>query len=72
MVITTISYSFGTGTNGAFVDDVAKITKLGNSISTVGGSKMVINTEWGAFDNQVNTVMDNVTYSQRFLISYFL
>ena len=46
-------YSFGTGTNGAYVEDAAKINKLGNSISTVQGSKMVVNTEWGAFDNQV-------------------
>ncbi|KAF8592467.1 hexokinase [Ramaria rubella] len=43
---------FGTGTNGAYVEDVAKITKLGNSDVAVPGGKMVVNTEWGGFDNQ--------------------
>jgi len=42
---------FGTGTNGAYVEDVAKITKLGNSPAVARGGKMVVNTEWGAFDN---------------------
>ena len=30
-----------------------KITKLGNLVSTLQGGKMIVNTEWGAFDNQV-------------------
>jgi len=41
----------GTGTNGAYVEDVAKITKLANSAAAVRGGSMVVNTEWGAFDN---------------------
>jgi len=46
-------HSFGTGTNGAYIDDVAKITKLGNSAAAAKGGYMVVNTEWGAFDNKV-------------------
>ncbi|KZT26882.1 hypothetical protein NEOLEDRAFT_1177072 [Neolentinus lepideus HHB14362 ss-1] len=42
---------FGTGTNGAYLEDVAKITKLGNSSAVAKGGKMIVNTEWGAFDN---------------------
>ncbi|KAG5715224.1 Glucokinase-1 [Termitomyces sp. T112] len=42
---------FGTGTNGAYVEEVAKITKLSNSMAAVKGGHMVVNTEWGAFNN---------------------
>ncbi|CDZ96529.1 hexokinase [Phaffia rhodozyma] len=46
---------FGTGTNGAYLEDLSKITKLGESYikeqTAKVGSKMVINTEWGALDN---------------------
>lgn len=42
---------FGTGTNGAYVEDVAKILKLGNSPAAAKGGKMVVNTEWGGFNN---------------------
>ncbi|KAJ7283432.1 hypothetical protein C8J57DRAFT_1054460 [Mycena rebaudengoi] len=42
---------FGTGTNGAYVEDVANITKLANSSAASRGGLMVINTEWGAFNN---------------------
>ncbi|KIM47169.1 hypothetical protein M413DRAFT_440675, partial [Hebeloma cylindrosporum] len=47
---------FGVGTNGAFPEDIAKIKKLHNtpSLSTTG--KMILNTEWGAFDNQRNVL----------------
>lgn len=48
----TLGGIFGTGTNGAYVEDLANITKLGNSITGVGGS-MIVNTEWGAFNNSV-------------------
>jgi hexokinase len=40
---------FGTGTNGAYVEDIAAVTKLKKK--DVHSSKMIINTEWGAFDN---------------------
>lgn len=56
---------FGTGTNGAYLEDLNKITKLGETYikeqtEKVGG-KMVINTEWGALDNSV---------SMRFFLSW--
>jgi hexokinase len=51
---------FGTGTNGAYIDKVDTITKLGEGAITEskkggkdGGAYMVVNTEWGAIDNQV-------------------
>ncbi|KAG6830614.1 hypothetical protein H0H92_015706 [Tricholoma furcatifolium] len=42
---------FGTGTNGAYLEEVAKITKLENSPAAAKGGYMVVNTEWGAFNN---------------------
>ncbi|GLB33467.1 putative hexokinase family protein [Lyophyllum shimeji] len=42
---------FGTGTNGAYVEEVAKITKLGNHPAAAKGGYMIVNTEWGAFNN---------------------
>ncbi|KAL4075694.1 hypothetical protein V8B97DRAFT_2002095 [Scleroderma yunnanense] len=42
---------FGTGTNGAYVEDITKISKLGNSISGAEGGFMIVNTEWGGFNN---------------------
>lgn len=41
---------FGTGTNGAYVEDMAAIPKLKKK-DAKHHDKMVINTEWGAFDN---------------------
>lgn len=46
---------FGTGTNGAYVEDIHKLTKLANAASTKNVEKMVVNTEWGAFNNSVHT-----------------
>ncbi|PVG04187.1 putative glucokinase [Serendipita vermifera] len=40
---------FGTGTNGAYVEDLSELTKLKKGKDQA--SKMIINTEWGAFDN---------------------
>jgi hexokinase len=46
---------FGTGTNGAYVEDRAALTKLtGNTAKPDDGQKMIINCEWGAFDNAVS------------------
>ncbi|KAG0691667.1 hexokinase, partial [Suillus ampliporus] len=42
---------FGTGTNGAYVEEVSKITKLGDSPAAAAGGEMIVNTEWGAFNN---------------------
>lgn len=45
---------FGTGTNGAYIEDTKKIKKLG----PVKGcpAQMVINTEWGSFDNALQVL----------------
>lgn len=49
---------FGTGTNGAYIDHVTTIKKLGEEAineamagGKTGGEYMVVNTEWGALDN---------------------
>ncbi|KAL0580895.1 hypothetical protein V5O48_001088 [Marasmius crinis-equi] len=42
---------FGTGTNGAYLEEVANIKKLGNGPAAAKGGFMVVNTEWGAFNN---------------------
>jgi len=55
---------FGTGTNGAYVEDLNKVKKLSKgAIEGARPEKMVINTEWGAFDNGrkviPRTIFDN-------------
>lgn len=52
---------FGTGTNGAYLEEVKKIKKLGS----IPGNphKMVINTEWGSFDNALK-VLPNTPYDE--------
>ncbi|KAJ7367923.1 hypothetical protein DFH08DRAFT_8902 [Mycena albidolilacea] len=42
---------FGTGTNGAYVEDLSNIRKLANNPAASRGGIMVVNTEWGAFNN---------------------
>lgn len=56
---TLLGAIFGTGTNGAYVEKLNKITKL---INAKGGGEydqstgeMIINTEWGSFDNSLRT-----------------
>ena len=44
---------FGTGTNGAYVEDLSKLTKLKDEALKSSGGKMIVNTEWGAFNNSV-------------------
>jgi len=48
---------FGTGTNGAYVEKLSRVTKLGK-LSRDGGN-MVINTEWGNFDNGCSVIGDS-------------
>lgn len=47
---------FGTGTNGAYIEKTANIKKeiVGQYDDSTG--EMVINTEWGSFDNQLNVL----------------
>jgi hexokinase len=58
---------FGTGTNGAYVEDQGALKKLSGNTAVPGdGQKMIINCEWGAFDNAVSflapTINVNLLY----------
>ncbi len=52
---------FGTGTNGCYVESVDEIRKFSPEIrKELAGSdakSMIINGEWGAFDNAVSYVV---------------
>jgi hexokinase len=52
---------FGTGTNGAYVEEVANIKKLAGTHPEVvkTGGHMIVNTEWGAFNNSVCDLLLN-------------
>lgn len=54
---------FGTGTNGAYVEQVANIPKLKGTPVYEKGGQMIINCEWGAFNNSrshlLSTPYDN-------------
>lgn len=63
---TLLGAIFGTGTNGAYVEKLEKITKLQNMKDVhydKSTGEMIINAEWGSFDNHMsvlpNTVYDN-------------
>ncbi|KAI0837922.1 putative glucokinase [Hypoxylon sp. FL0890] len=58
---TLLGAIFGTGTNGAYVEKITNIKKPveGEYDKTTG--LMVINTEWGSFDNQLN-ILPNTSY----------
>ncbi|KAL9086803.1 MAG: hypothetical protein Q9165_006950 [Trypethelium subeluteriae] len=53
---TLLGAIFGTGTNGAYVEKLSKIRKLteSNDVANYDTStgEMIINTEWGSFDNE--------------------
>ncbi|CAG8983440.1 hypothetical protein HYALB_00000608 [Hymenoscyphus albidus] len=48
---TLLGAIFGTGTNGAYVEKLAKITKPMEGEYDSSTGLMVVNTEWGSFDN---------------------
>ncbi|PGH08662.1 hypothetical protein AJ79_05944 [Helicocarpus griseus UAMH5409] len=60
---------FGTGTNGAYVEKLARVTKMAKIDSEresdtsydKSTGEMVINVEWGSFDNSL-TVLPNTPY----------
>lgn len=58
---TLLGAIFGTGTNGAYVEKLSAITKPleGDYDNTTG--EMVVNTEWGSFDNGLK-VLPNTPY----------
>ncbi|PSR87267.1 putative glucokinase [Coniella lustricola] len=47
---------FGTGTNGAYIEKLANIKKNVPGSFDKSTGDMVINTEWGSFDNQLNVL----------------
>jgi hexokinase len=57
---TLLGAIFGTGTNGAYVEKLDKVTKLTNSKDSGTYDKstgeMIVNTEWGSFDNSLRTL----------------
>ena len=63
---TLIGAIFGTGTNGAYVEKLSKISKLdsmkGSDYDKSTG-EMIVNTEWGSFDNQMS-VLPNTPYDE--------
>lgn len=62
---TLLGAIFGTGTNGAYVEKLDRITKMtAASAEDVGEydtstGEMVVNTEWGSFDNALNVLPDS-------------
>lgn len=59
---TIVGAIFGTGTNGAYFETFDHIKKLDSS-SFTGKTGMVINTEWGSFDNKLE-ILPNTKYDQ--------
>ncbi|KAL6878084.1 hypothetical protein HDV57DRAFT_510135 [Trichoderma longibrachiatum] len=51
---------FGTGTNGAYIEKTASITKPIPGEYDKSTGEMVINTEWGSFDNELNVLPTTV------------
>lgn len=47
---------FGTGTNGAYVEKLSAITKPMDGEFDKSTGDMVVNTEWGSFDNGLKTL----------------
>lgn len=52
---------FGTGTNGAYVEKLSNLKKPLSGEYDKSTGDMVINTEWGSFDNQLN-VLPNTSW----------
>ncbi|KAE8147303.1 hypothetical protein BDV25DRAFT_160658 [Aspergillus avenaceus] len=58
---------FGTGTNGAYVEKLDKISKMAtieHSDYDKSTGEMIINAEWGSFDNHLS-VLPNTIYDQQ-------
>lgn len=60
---TLIGAIFGTGTNGAYVEKMTKITKSVDGEFDKSTGEMVVNTEWGSFDNALK-VLPNTPYDK--------
>lgn len=53
---TLLGAIFGTGTNGAYIEKLANVKKPMEGEFDQSTGDMVINTEWGSFDNQLNVL----------------
>jgi hexokinase len=60
---TVVGCIFGTGTNGAYLDTLDNIPKLKGTEHDSNIRGMVINTEWGSFDNTLQ-VLPNTKYDK--------
>jgi hexokinase len=60
---TLLGAIFGTGTNGAYVEKLDKITKPITGDYDKSTGDMIVNTEWGSFDNSMK-VLPNTIYDQ--------
>ncbi|KAJ5484754.1 Glucokinase [Penicillium diatomitis] len=60
---TLLGAIFGTGTNGAYVEKLDKVTKLKDMKDAqydTSTGEMIINAEWGSFDNHMSVLPDTV------------
>ncbi|KAJ8610625.1 hypothetical protein MRB53_038404 [Persea americana] len=59
---TLLGAIFGTGTNGAYVEKLSRIAKLKTELKDseydISTGEMIINTEWGSFDNDLKVLPD--------------
>jgi hexokinase len=53
---TLLGAIFGTGTNGAYVEKLAAVTKPMQGDYDQSTGEMVVNTEWGSFDNNLKVL----------------
>ncbi|KAH8811433.1 hypothetical protein F5884DRAFT_274080 [Xylogone sp. PMI_703] len=60
---TLLGAIFGTGTNGAYVEKLKAVTKPLEGDYNKSATEMVVNTEWGSFDNKLK-VLPNTIYDQ--------
>lgn len=64
---TLVGAIFGTGTNGAYVEKLDKVTKLKDMKDAkydTSTGEMIINAEWGSFDNHMSVLPDTI-YDQQ-------
>ncbi|KAF4618976.1 hypothetical protein G7Y89_g14871 [Cudoniella acicularis] len=57
---TLLGAIFGTGTNGAYVEKMSNLKKMKVS-DNPAPTEMIVNTEWGSFDNELS-VLPNTPY----------
>ncbi|KFZ08781.1 hypothetical protein V501_05822 [Pseudogymnoascus sp. VKM F-4519 (FW-2642)] len=60
---TVLGAIFGTGTNGAYVEKLSNIKKGLEGAYDAKTGEMVVNTEWGSFDNEL-TVLPTTVYDK--------